>query len=53
MARSNSIRELVATEDALLELGFIRVKFITFLKHMISFKCKVKEDYYGHDATAE
>jgi hypothetical protein len=53
MARSNSIRELVDTEDALLQLGFIRVKFITFLKHIVHFKCKVKEDYYGHNATAE
>ena len=55
MCRSNSIRDLVDAEDALLELGFIRVKFITFLKHIIRFRCKVKEDYYGirHDATAE
>ena len=53
MCRSNSIRDLVDAEDALLELGFIRVKFITFLKHIVYFKCKVKEDFYGHDATAE
>lgn len=53
MARSNSIRELVDTEDALLELGFIRVKFITFLKHIVYFKCKVKEDFYGHNANPE
>ena len=53
MCRSNSIRDLVDAEDALIELGFIRVKFITFLKHIVYFKCKVKEDFYGHDATAE
>jgi hypothetical protein len=47
MCRSNSIRDLVDAEDALIELGFIRVKFITFLKHIIRFRCKVKEDYYG------
>ena len=50
MCRSNSIRDLVDAEDALLELGFIRVKFITFLKHMIRYRCEVKEDYYGHNA---
>jgi len=53
MCRSNSIRDLVDAEDALIELGFIRVKFITFLKHIIHFKCKVKEDFYGHDASPE
>ena len=53
MCRSNSIRDLVDAEDALLELGFIRVKFITFLKHIVYFKCKVKEDFYGHDASPE
>ena len=53
MARSNSIRELVDTEDALLQLGFTRIKWSTFLKQIIHFKCKVKEDFYGHDATAE
>jgi hypothetical protein len=47
MCRSNSIRDLVDAEDALIELGFIRVKFITFLKHIVRFRCKVKEDYYG------
>ena len=53
MVRSNSIRDLVDAEDVLLELGFIRVKFITFLKHMIRYRCKVKEDFYGHNANPE
>ena len=48
MCRSNSIRDLVNAEDELLELGFLRVGFITFLKHIIRFRCKVKEDYYGN-----
>jgi len=53
MVRSNSIRDLVDVEDALLELGFVRVKFISFWKHVLNWKCKIKEDFYGHDATAE
>lgn len=53
MARSNSIRDLVDVEDALLELGFIRVKFISFWKHVLNWKCKIKEDFYGHDASPE
>ena len=55
MVRSNSIRDLVDVEDALLELGFVRVKFISFWKHVLNWKCKIKEDYYGirHDANPE
>ena len=53
MARSSNSHTLSRLENLMAAEGYIRVKFLSFLAHIINFEFSIREDWYGNELTSD
>ena len=53
MARSSNVHTLSRLEYLMVAEGYIRVKFLSFLAHIINFEFSIREDWYGNELTSD
>ena len=49
MARSSNAHTLSRLEVLMQAEGYVRVKFLSFLAHILNFEYNIKEDWYGNE----
>ena len=53
MARSSNVHTLSRLENLMAAEGYIRVKCLSFLTHIINFEFSIREDWYGNELTSD
>ena len=53
MARSSNVHTLRRLENLMAAEGYVRVKFLSFLAHIINFEFRIREDWYGNELTSD
>ncbi len=51
MARSSNPHTLSRMENLMAAEGYVRLKFLSFIAHILNFEFKIKEDWYGRELT--
>ena len=51
MARSSNSHTLSRLENLMAAEGYVRVKFLSFIAHILNFEFSIKEDWYGRELT--
>ena len=53
MARSSNVHTLSRLENLMAAEGYICVKFLSLLAHIINFEYTIREDWYGNELTSD
>ena len=49
MARSSNVHTLSRLENLMAAEGYIRVKFLSFIAHILNFEFSIREDWYENE----
>ena len=53
MARSSNPHTLSRMENLMTAEGYVSLKFLSFIAHIINFEYSIREDWYGNELDAD